>query len=122
METLEFTDHLLGTSKETYEPMQVEMEPRLRSAAFGDGYEQRVRDGINHDPEKWNISFTKRSGADVGAVYDFLVARGGDEAFFWTPRDEATPRVFVCKKWVRTFDVYNVVQGIRFSLEERFET
>ena len=122
METLEFIDHKLGTSSETYEPMQLENEPRLRTAGFGDGYEQRVRDGINHNPQKWNISFTKRSGTDIGAVYDFLTARGGVEAFLWTPRGEATPRVFVCKKWSRRFDNYDVVQGITFTLEERFET
>jgi phage-related protein len=122
MATLQFPDHLLGTSDETYEPMQQENAPRVRVSKFGDGYEQRVRDGINHDLDKWVISFTKRSGVDIDGVYDFLKARGGDEAFQWTPRGESTPRIFVCRKWTRKFDHYNVVQGISFSLEEVAES
>jgi phage-related protein len=118
MATLEFPDHLLGTSSETYEPMQLEKEPKVMESKFGDGYSQRVADGINNNLQTWQISFTKRSGADVDAIYDFLEARGGVESFEWTPRGEQTPRNFICKKWTRRFDHYDVVQAISFSLEE----
>jgi phage-related protein len=118
MATLTFPDHLLGTSNETYEPMQLLNEPKVKAAKFGDGYEQRVADGINNDLQKWQITFSKRSAADVQEVYDFLKARGGWESFEWTPRGEASPRNFVCRKWSRTFDNYDVVQGISFTLEE----
>jgi phage-related protein len=121
MATLTFPDHLLGTSAETYEPMQVEHIPRVRLAKFGDGYEQRVQDGINNDPQKWTMAFSKRSGTDIDGVDDFFKARGGYESFFWTPRGEATPRKFVCRKWTRKYDVYDVVQSINFVLEEVFE-
>ena len=118
MATLEFPDHILGTSDETYEPMQLEEAPRVKTSRFGDGYEQRVADGINNILQKWQISFTRRSEIDIDYVYDFLRARGGVESFDWTPRGEATARIFVCRKWNRKFDVYNVVQGISFTLEE----
>lgn len=120
-ETLEFPDHLLGNSPETYEPMQLNIEPRVLMVRFGDGYEQRAADGINHMPQRWNIAFTKRSDADVDSVYDFLVARGGVEHFLWTPRGEASPRKFVCRSWQRTFDHHTSVQGIKFTMEEVFE-
>jgi phage-related protein len=118
METLTFFDHMLGESNETYEPMQVENAPKVKTSKFGDGYEQRVADGINNDLDKWAISFTNRSGVNVQAVYDFLKARGGEESFFWVPRGESTPRIFVCRKWTRRFDHYDVIQGITFTLEE----
>ena len=118
METLEFPDHILGTSAETYEPMQLEKAPSVRVSKFGDGYEQRAKNGLNNNRQKWTIAFTKRSGVDIQSVYDFLEARGGDESFFWTPRSEATPRIFVCRKYTRRFDYYNVVQAINFILEE----
>jgi len=121
MATLTFPDHLLGTSNETYEPMQVDNEPRVKVAKFGDGYEQRVADGINNDPDSWTISFTQRSGADIQALYDFMKARGGVEAFDWVPRGEVTARKFVCRKWTRKFDAYDVVQSVTFRLEEVFE-
>ena len=118
MATLEFPDHLLGTSNETYEPMQLEKEPKVLVSKFGDGYEQRVADGINNNLQKWSLSFTKRSDADIDAIYDFLDARGGVESFFWTPRSEAASRTFVCRKYTRRFDIYDVVQSINFILEE----
>jgi len=51
-------------------------------------------------------------------VYNFLKARGGVESFDWTPRGELSPRKFVCRKWSRKFDHYNVVNGLSFLLEE----
>ena len=121
MATLTFPDHMLGTSNETYEPMQLENAPKVRAVKFGDGYEQRVADGINNDPQKWTMAFTRRSGTDVDGVYDFMKARGAVESFEWTPRGESTPRKFICRKWTRRFDVYNVVQSVNFVLEEVFE-
>lgn len=118
MPTLTFPDHLLGTSNETYEPMQLEKAPDVTVAKFGDGYEQRTPNGINNNLQKWQMAFTKRSGADIDAVYDFLEARGGVESFDWVPRGEVTARTFVCRKWTRLFDAYDVVQSISFSLEE----
>jgi len=121
MATLTFPDHLLGTSDETYEPMQLAKEPRVRRVVFGDGYEQRIAAGINNNPQMWALSFTKRSGTDIDGVYNFLETAGGVDNFYWTPRGEATPRKFVCRKWVRRFDEYDVVQSINFTLEEVFE-
>lgn len=118
MATLEFPDHLLGTSSETYEPMQLEESPKVKTSKFGDGYEQRVADGINNNLQKWQISFNNRSLDDVDVVYNFLKARGGVESFDWTPRGELSPRKFVCRKWSRKFDHYDVVNGISFLLEE----
>jgi len=120
-ETLTFPDHLLGDTPETYQPMTLADNPRVLAVRFGDGYEQRAADGINHQPERWNISFTKKSDADVQGVYDFLKARGGVEHFLWTPRGQASPRKFICRGWKRQYDEYDVVQGITFTLEEVFE-
>ena len=64
MATLTFPDHLLGTSNETYEPMQLDNEPRVRAVKFGDGYEQRIASGINNDPQKWSFAFTSRGNAN----------------------------------------------------------
>ena len=121
MATLTFPDHLLGTSNETYEPMTLNEAPKVRVVKMGDGYEQRIEEGINNNPQVWPLAFTKRNGVDVAGVYDFLKARGGVESFEWTPRGESTPRKFICRKWSRRFDNYDVVQSINFTLEEVFE-
>jgi len=46
--------------------------PRILSAKFGDGYELRFKDGINHTPRTWAISFGNRTKADIDNIYDFF--------------------------------------------------
>ena len=38
--------------------------PRVLKAQFGDGYEMRVRDGINNTPRTWALSFNNRTKED----------------------------------------------------------
>jgi len=47
---------------------------RVLSAKFGDGYEQRVLDGINTKEETFSISFNNRSDEEVDAIADYFDA------------------------------------------------
>lgn len=72
-------------------------QPRVRVARFGDGYEQRTADGINHAPKSWALTF-QRVTAEADEILAFLVARGGSAAFDWTdPHGEAIK--VVCRDW-----------------------
>lgn len=75
--------------------------PRVRAATFGDGYQQRVGDGINVMPAEWTLTFS-RTAADINAIEAFLVARAGAESFDWTPPGEASAIRAVCAEWGRT--------------------
>lgn len=94
---------------------QVNREPRIKRAAFGDGYEQRSRDGINHNPQRWTVSFNNCPSAEADAIEAFLETHGGSTAFLWTPPGKAQAK-YVCAKWSRTFDDYD---GNSLSLEFR---
>lgn len=83
-----------------YSP-QSEEEPRVLSQSYGDGYTQRMGDGINRLLPSWSLTFT-RSKAEYDAIVAFLRARGGVEAFTFTPPGEATARKVVCPKWTLT--------------------
>lgn len=77
---------------------QLEKKPRVRRAQFGDGYQQRVGDGINTQPESWSLTFSARTPAERDEIMSFLEARGGIEAFLWTtPR--GTSGKFICQEW-----------------------
>lgn len=73
--------------------------PRVRLAQFGDGYEQRVADGINTDPEIWDVEFTK-SKADIDTFENQLKGYNGVTAFTWTPHGHSEIKV-VCRGWTR---------------------
>jgi phage-related protein len=79
-------------------------KPRVRVAQFGDGYQQRVADGINTATDRWSLTFAVRDDVEATAILDFLRARGAFEAFNWTPPTESTPIAVVCREWSRTFD------------------
>lgn len=87
---------------------QANYRPRVRVARFSDGYEQRVADGINTGNDEWSLAFANRDDTETGQILAFLSARGGFEAFNWTPPTEATAIVVVCREWNKTLDRNNL--------------
>ena len=84
-----------GTSKTT--------KPRVIKNSFGDNYSQRTADGINSKPQNWDLSWEGYQVAEISEMEDFLDARGGHEAFYWTPERDSTALKFICPEWTRTF-------------------
>lgn len=72
---------------------------RVRVSSFGDGYEQRALDGINTIGQEFQLQFTNISISSAQDIDDFLDARGGLEAFYWTPTGDATQMLFKCEEW-----------------------
>ena len=89
----------------SYEPTEVS-KPRVRRFQAGDGYEQRIRFGLNTDPKDWNLSFNERSNTERDEILTFLEARGAYESFDWTPPRGSSGK-FVCAEWQLTMRAYN---------------
>tara|TARA_Y100000590_G_scaffold98224_2_gene111773 strand:+ start:1125 stop:1550 length:426 start_codon:yes stop_codon:yes gene_type:complete len=49
-------------------------QPKVRvlKAQFGDGYEMRVRDGINNAPREFALAFNTRAKADIDNLFEFF--------------------------------------------------
>ena len=77
----------------------VDLKPKVNRAVFGDGYEQRIRDGINAKIRAWNITFMK-SSADIDTIEAFLSNEAGAGSFDWTPPRGAIGK-WVCDSWKR---------------------
>ena len=61
------------SSKVVYDRgIQQAPEPRVLKAQFGDGYEMRVRDGINNTPREWGLKFANRTKEDIDKLYKFM--------------------------------------------------
>jgi phage-related protein len=76
-------------------------EPRIRTAQFGDGYQQRVTFGLNQNPKEWSLTFDV-TDADADIIEAFLDARAADAASFdWTPPDTSTSYKWICPSWNR---------------------
>ena len=94
-------------------------KPRVRKFSAGDGYEQRIRFGLNTDPKEWELQFNERSDIERDQITAFLDARGGVESFDWTtPRGIAGK--FVCDEWQVTLRACNF-NNIRARFRQVFE-
>lgn len=102
----------------SYEPTE-SSQPRVRAFATADGYEQTTGFGINRDPKSWDLSFENRDDTEREQIAVFLEARGGIEAFDWTPPRGAAGR-YRCKEWQITITNCNNNQ-VRATFLEVFE-
>ena len=97
---------------------ELEMKPVVEVVRFGDGYESRTPIGLNSNPRKWSVKFTRGSN-ESAAIRQFLKGRNATESFYWTD-PEGNLGVFVCRTWKASqihFGVYQVT-GV---FEEVFE-
>lgn len=73
-------------------------QPRVQKVQFGDGYEQRLRYGLNVDPKSWQLTFANRTNTEREQILGFLEARAGAESFDWTPPRGSAGK-YVCSEW-----------------------
>lgn len=101
----------------TYQPLfgaNKAIKPRVLSAQFGDGYEQRVADGINTQKQVWSLTF-RDSNTVIDAIETFLIGKAGVTSFTWTPQGESEVRV-LCREWSKSRD-----DADTYSLQCSFE-
>jgi len=83
-------------------------KPRVFVANFGDGYEQRIANGINSLEQIIDVAFTTRPKADIDDIVAFFESKGGVTNFNFTLSDsnaggsEETIKV-VCDTWDQTW-------------------
>ena len=61
--------------------MAKQSTPRVLVASFGDGYEQRIADGINTLDETYTLTFATRLKADIDDIVAFLDLKKGVSSF-----------------------------------------
>lgn len=80
----------------------MEETPRVTETAFGDGYAQRVPDGLNTSPMTWAMRFSKCENSKADEIIAFFRTHKGATAFDWTPLWHTTPIKAICRTWTRS--------------------
>lgn len=62
--------------------------PRVLVARFGDGYEQRLADGINSIQESFSATFNNRTAAEIDDITGYFASLKGVTAFTYTIPDD----------------------------------
>ena len=78
--------------------------PRVIQATFGDGYEQRVADGINILNQSMGVSFSTRPKAEIDDLVAFFESLGGVSKFKFNIEDSnegsnTETILCVCSQW-----------------------
>jgi phage-related protein len=103
-----FTD-LTSTVRRPDKSMSRKSTPVRHTIKFGDGYEQRLANGINNLQEEYGVSFSTRTKAEIDDIIAFFENKGGVTSFTYTVPDtnesgnEVAIKV-VCEEWNKTYD------------------
>ena len=106
----------------SYSP-QLSVENNIITVALGDGYEQRLKNGINESRRTFSLSFLNRSDTVTTNILNFLAdsSKGdnGAKAFDWTPPFGSTGK-WVCQNPSVTMVAHNL-NDIELVFREVFE-
>ena len=80
--------------------------PKVHTLSFGDGYEQRIADGINNLAQTINVTFNTRPKAEIDDLVAFFESLGGVSKFRMTIDDTngAETIKVVCRQWNQTWN------------------
>jgi phage-related protein len=85
-------------------PITDERQWRLRVSQFGDGYQQRILDGINALDQRWSLTWQSLADTVLFAMDDYLTARKGAAFPFKHPVSGVTYSVF-CDEWQLSWEL-----------------
>ena len=98
-----------------------DLEPKIVSAKFGDGYEQRRPAGINTQHHMWTLTMRNIDGETATEVVAFLSARNGVEIFNWTPPRTSEPMNVLCPSWSLNYGDMVQDGALLYTLSFKFE-
>ena len=99
---------------------RINARPKVNILSFGDGFEQRLTEGLNQNPLSVSLTF-ELSQADATTAINFLNSRVEDGASFdYTLPSETSSRKFVCTSFPRSIPFLNRVT-LTCTFREVFE-
>jgi phage-related protein len=89
-------------------------------AEFEGGYRQRARPGPNGVRRRLSLEWPGMPEAEAETLLAFLKARGGAEAFFYTPPGESAAVLWTCASWSDAW-VGRSARTVTAQFEEEFD-
>jgi phage-related protein len=100
---------------------RIDSKPRIKTVQFGNGYQQRINDGLNNNLVEFTLNFDNRNEKETVSILHFLKARNGQEAFIYNLPTIYSKSVnnlnteFICQEWAPSYVSYN-----NYSIEAKF--
>lgn len=85
-------------------PITINSEPRVLIGQMGDGYVQRIIDGLNHNMVTLDLTWTNLTAAEAANIFDFMIAHNGADSFDYQPPDPsfASARKWICRPFSKS--------------------
>ena len=94
--------------------------PKINIAQFNDGYQHRIKFGLNTIPYVWSLTFNV-SEADSDVIEEFLEARAEDGASFdCQPPVSGAAYKWLCLSWNKTISYVNRA-SLNMTFQQVFE-
>ena len=95
-------------------------KPKINIAQFNDGYQHRIKFGLNTIPYEWSLNFDVNE-ADSDVIEAFLEARAEDGASFdWQPPGSGAAYKWICLSWTKTIPYVNRAK-LTMTFQQVFE-
>jgi phage-related protein len=88
--------------------MQMDNDWRLQKAQYGDGYQQRMLDGIHALQRRWMLNWDSRPRDELNAMVAYLTNTRANAFPFKDPATDEVISVF-CDKWSITWNLKKTV-------------
>jgi phage-related protein len=98
----------------------ISSDPRIRMVQFGNGYQQRIPDGINTNLVMFDINFNNRKEKETVSLLHFLQTRNAQESFIYNlpiiyNKSKLNTR-FISPTWSVDYNSYN-----NYSIKTKFQ-
>lgn len=103
----------------TIRPTNKSYKARILENKMGDGYTQRVQDGINNITREVSIELIG-TATQIKVYSDFLELCGGATNFTWTPPGESTSLKWTCQEWDVSY-LANDMLTLKAKLRKEFD-
>ena len=118
-----FDASTVGSDVSPSYPPTLTIENNTTTVELGDGYEQRLKKGINSTRRTYTLTFTARTDTVTTNILNFLASSSGGnngaKSFNWTPPYGATGK-WVCENPTVNLVAYDV-NDISLVFREVFE-
>lgn len=98
----------------------LDVKPRVKEKRYGDGYVQRVVDGINTRSYTLNVKFSHRTAATILSMQRFLDRKIGVVQFRFYAYGVISPGVIIPTLWVCTKYSHSKNRGGLFTFNATF--
>tara|TARA_R100000773_G_scaffold4375_2_gene4980 strand:+ start:3231 stop:3584 length:354 start_codon:yes stop_codon:yes gene_type:complete len=101
--------------------LSIENNPKINTISFGDGFEQRLTEGLNQNPRKLTLTFKNITETESDTLINFINARVTNaDSFVYTPPNDVVGNFVVDSQYKKTIN-YSNRATVNVTFREVFE-